>query len=397
MLTSTSEVFCLMDEFSFDELWEGANVILIGRVLEKTAHTDYRALIYRVFKIQVERYYKNPLNESSVYVKVEGGSIENIGAVWAEDQPSYPIGQKVLTFLVATDKTHNGETLYKTYAQFQGKFKVNDGSAERLGGPFLNVTKSTIEMMKPANFVFVDVEIPANMTIREIVKYFVVSKNIGGQFGVPVYNISFIGISGPADGVEITSIARGEGAYPEGHNIFFGEYNFSKSGTYNILVDEEEKGNFTILEPWQIRHQYEFSNLKIRPEQAAVGERLFVSFNVSHILDEKSECCFRIKFSKRQLNDSPKIIESREMVHTFEGEGQRKIAWNRGIRKEGNYTVTVWYKGESVLKGKVQAVHEPEPEQNEDTVETSYIPDLSLISFLAGLLLVALLIRRRRS
>lgn len=166
-----------------------------------------------------------------------------------------------------------------------------------------------------------------------------------------------MGHTNSANGTLITHIVRG-GVPPGGFTGFPLELNFSKSGTYAIEVDGEYRGSFEILEPGQLVRQFHFSDLIVEPEKAALEERVNISFRVTNVLESIADCGFRLKIKKSQPDQQAEVTSNIPMISTIPGRSHDTINWWVKEWEEGNYTVSVWYRGERMLKGKFMVLPE---------------------------------------
>jgi len=345
-----------MIEVNFDELYERADVVLMGTVGEIRVYPEPGDMVYRVVTMEVEKYFKSPLNQSKFYIRIEGGMIGGSG-VWVEDQPEFKVGEKALVFLEESDRAMEGLKIYFVSYGYQGKFTVKDGVAKRGGGPYLNVTGPTLELMPGGEVVLAHIDMPKNRTVHEIVFCSVGFTNTGGQADSRYFNISFVGLTSSANGTLITHMVR-VGATPGGYTGFPLELNFSKSGTYAIEVDGECRGSFEILEPGQIERLFRFSDLIVESEKAAPEERVNISFRVTNVLESIADCEFRLKIKKSQPDQQAEVTSNIPMISTIPGRGNDTVNWWVREWEEGNYTVSVWYRGERVLNGKYMVLPE---------------------------------------
>lgn len=356
LFTSHSHGFCLMIEVSFDELYDGADVVFMGTVSEIRVYPEPGGMVYRIVTMEIEKYFKNPLNQSKFYIRIEGGMIGGSG-VWVEDQPEFKVGEKVLVFLEESDRTMDESKIYCVSNGYQGKFTVEEGVARRGGGPYLNVTGPTLELMPGGEVVLAHIDIPKKRTVHEIVFCSIGFTNTGGQDDSRYFNISFVGLTSSANGTLITHMVRG-GAPPGGYTGFPLELNFSKSGTYAIEVDGENRGSFEILEPGQLIRQLRFSDLIVEPEKAAPEERVNISFRITNVLESIADCEFRLKIKKSQADQQAEVTSNIPMISTIPGQGYDTVHWWVKEWEEGNYTVSVWFRGERVLNGKYMVLPE---------------------------------------
>ncbi len=120
------------------ELWDHADVILIGVVGDTTVHEGNLGMIYRNVRVMVEKYRKNPLNTTEVVISVLGGIGE-----WVEDQPSFYKYERVLVYLDRPSENPFGLDGYTVVGGLQGKFTVRGVTATNevgdtlfIGDPF---------------------------------------------------------------------------------------------------------------------------------------------------------------------------------------------------------------------------------------------------------------------
>ena len=123
----------LMIEIPYEQLWEESDTVVLGTVTGTTHHGMLSGMIYRIVTLSVESFYKNPLDAETLFIRVEGGELGDRG-VWVEDQPEFSVGERALVFLAETDQTHEGETVYRVYGLFQGKFTVEGDVAHAPDG-----------------------------------------------------------------------------------------------------------------------------------------------------------------------------------------------------------------------------------------------------------------------
>jgi len=141
--------FGALVHMDIEDLTQKASVILIGNVTTITTHGG-EGMIYRKVGVRVERYLKNPLDSSEVFIEVLGGEIGEIGE-WVEDQPSFNINERVLVFL------HDGGA-HRVVGGPQGKYTLIDGLAKSLGHEMtenslvnkINTLLSTTETSDPS-------------------------------------------------------------------------------------------------------------------------------------------------------------------------------------------------------------------------------------------------------
>jgi hypothetical protein len=273
----------LMIETPYEQLWEEADTVALGNVTGITTHPGDRGLIYRVVAIDVERYYKNPVNATTLYVRVEGGMIGDQG-IWVEDQPEFIIGERALIFLASTDQTHLKQPLYIVPGLVQGKFTVTGNTAHAPGGPYLRISEDEITLMPEGSIKLAELVIPANRTIYEIIYGRVGFTNPGGQGASGNVSITFTGVQGPCEGYVNTTtfwIGVGPGGYT-GREL---RLNFTLPGLYTATIEGEPAANFTIHDAGYMSEGYRFSGLTVEPEQPSAGQQIKVTLTVSTTLE----------------------------------------------------------------------------------------------------------------
>ena len=111
-----------MVKVDIDTMWEESDLVVLGNVTSIETQIVDKGMIYRIVTIQVETYYIQTLNQSTVKVRIEGGDIGGTG-VWVEDQPEFSVDERVFVFL-KEDSNVAGGYGYTVYAWYQGKFTV---------------------------------------------------------------------------------------------------------------------------------------------------------------------------------------------------------------------------------------------------------------------------------
>ena len=123
-----------MVKVDIDTMWEESDLVVLGNVTSIETQIVDKGMIYRIVTIQVETYYTQTLNQSTVKVRIEGGDIGGTG-VWVEDQPEFSVDERVFVFL-KEDSNVAGGYGYTVYAWYQGKFTVDGLTAKRGGESF---------------------------------------------------------------------------------------------------------------------------------------------------------------------------------------------------------------------------------------------------------------------
>ena len=121
-----------MVKVDIDTMWEESDLVVLGNVTSIETQIVDKGMIYRIVTIQVETYYIQTLNQSTVKVRIEGGDIGGTG-VWVEDQPEFSVDERVFVFL-KEDSNVAGGYGYTVYAWYQGKFTVEGLTAKRSDG-----------------------------------------------------------------------------------------------------------------------------------------------------------------------------------------------------------------------------------------------------------------------
>lgn len=137
-----------LEEYSYDDLNNHADTVIIGKVKEilppkwntgqinksSTEKIKRGELIYTDIIISVDKYLKNPLSSNEVTVRVVGGTIGNI-TMTSDIEPNFKPGEEVLLYLsndtYPYTKDIDSEHFVVT-GHVQGKFKLtDDGKAVR--------------------------------------------------------------------------------------------------------------------------------------------------------------------------------------------------------------------------------------------------------------------------
>jgi len=385
-----------MLKIPFEQLWEGADTVVIGTVEEITHHWGERGLIYRIVKLGAERYYKDPSDAETLHIRVEGGTIGDQG-VWVEDQPEFDVGEHVLLFLSLTEEKFGDEPLYEVYGLFQGKFVVRDGTAIGPGGVCLEITEDSITLRPEGEAYLVECEFEEPVIACDIACCRLGFTNDGGQPDYRNFTITFRGVEGPAAGREETHYVWG-GASPGGYGGENLELNFTEPGVYEVLVDGVRFRNFTVHETGFPGKEYEFTELKIEPVEALVEQRVNITFSVKSLLDEPSKCLYRLKVvSDDETIGETNLASNIPMMSELQGSDSQTVEWWEERRVPGTYTVSVWHRGERVLQGTFtvgsESAQTKGPPQLGPTAGPSpFIPDLRYLAIMTGLAMVIILL-----
>jgi len=383
----------LMIEIPYDQLWEESDTVVLGTVTGITHHGTLTGMIYRIVTLSVESFYKNPLDSENLFIRVEGGEIGSMG-VWVEDQPEFSVGERTLVFLAETDQTHEGETVYRVYGLFQGKFTVEGDVAHALGGLYLNISGLEFQPMPEGNVVLAELVIPGNRTVYEVIYGSIGFINTGGQGASRNVTVTYRGVQGPCEGYE-NGTTMWVGVGPGGYTGSELRLNFTLPGVYVASVDAEPATTFTIHEAGYMSECYSFSDLTFDPPEPMAGQMVKVSFRVSTTMDTPSECIYRLKILPPEgmdAWDNPLSIPM--MSHTSPGEAA--VNWyNFHPNAEGVYNVVVWHRGLRVLEETVTVAVAQETDRSPGEGPTE-IPGSPASALLAGAAAAALINRRRR-
>ncbi len=359
----------LMIKIPYEQLWDEADTVAFGNVTGITTHPGDRGLIYRVVAIDVERYYKNPVNATTLYVRVEGGTIGDRG-VWVEDQPEFTVGERLLVFLALTDQTHLEQPLYRVYGLIQGKFTVNGDRAYAPGGSHLRISEDEITLMPEGSIELAELVIPANRTIYEIIYGRVGFTNPGGQGASGNVSITFTGVQGPYEGYMNTTtfwIGVGPGGYT-GREL---RLNFTLPGLYTATVNGQHAANFTIHEAGYMSEGYSFSGLTVEPEQPSAGRLIKVTLTVSSTLKEETQCYYWMKIRQTEAQGEPMNPLSIYMMSETSPDADATNWYEFYAETPGTYKVTVWHRGIRALQDTitVAAVQQnPTPETQPEAI-----------------------------
>ena len=221
-------------EMDASDLWCGADVVLIGDVLNITTHQGEKGFIYRNVVVEVVRYNKNLLNLSCVDVHVLGGVIGDIGS-WVEDQPEFEVGETVLVFLRhhPEEHPHYQADGYHVVGGPHGKFTVADGVATNIAGDKLELTDS---LGLPAIFVASELCIHQWGECAENVNVTFIVTNVGEVTGYFNASISYEDPTGAvAGGYGVMDYYLEAGKSYTVSHVFVAEL----PGVYEVAADTE--------------------------------------------------------------------------------------------------------------------------------------------------------------
>ncbi len=388
----TQSAHGLIIEIPYDQLWEESDTVVLGTVTGITHHGMLTGMIYRIVTFSVERFYKNPVDAETLFIRVEGGELGDRG-VWVEDQPEFSVGERTLVFLAETDQTHEGETVYRVYGLFQGKFTVEGDVAHAPGGLYLNISGQELQPMPEGNVVLAELVIPGNHTVYEVIYGRIGFINTGGQGASKNVTVTYRGVQGPCEGYENGTTMR-VGVGPGGYTGSELRLNFTLPGVYVASVEAVPATTFTIHEAGYMSEGYRFSGLSFDPPEPREGQTVNVSFWVSTTMDAPSECIYRLKILPPEAVDACDNPLSIPMMSST-SPGEATVNWySFHPDATGVYRVVVWHRGRRVLDETITVAAAPETGEPPEERPTE-IPGSPASALLAGAA-VAALIRRRR-
>ncbi len=131
-LVCSSASFASMDD---GELWRGSNTVVLGTVTSIT--NEWGGYFYA--EVEVERYLKNPSEDSSIVIHYFNRSVHNewlasegvtIFSARSDDvEIGFKVGERVYVFLRRVSAGH-----YEVFGWYQGKYTVVDGLGVDIGG-----------------------------------------------------------------------------------------------------------------------------------------------------------------------------------------------------------------------------------------------------------------------
>ena len=117
------------------ELWRGSNTVVLGTVTSIT--NEWGGYFYA--EVEVERYLKNPSEDSSIVIHYFNRSVHNewlasegvtIFSARSDDvEIGFKVGERVYVFLRRVSAGH-----YEVFGWYQGKYTVVDGLGVDIGG-----------------------------------------------------------------------------------------------------------------------------------------------------------------------------------------------------------------------------------------------------------------------
>jgi hypothetical protein len=389
----TPSVHGIMVEIPYEQLWEESDTIVLGTVTGITHHGTLTGTIYRIVTLSVERFYKNPLDAETLFIRVEGGELGPIG-VWVEDQPEFSVCERTLVFLAETDQTHEEETVYRVYGLFQGKFTVEGDVAHAPGGVYLNISGLEFQPMPEGNVVLAELVIPGNRTVYEVIYGRIGFINTGGQGSSRNVTVTYRGVQGPCEGY-VNGTTMWVGVGPGGYTGSELRLNFTLPGVYVASVDAVPATTFTIHEAGYMNEGYRFSSLSFDPPEPGVGQTVNVSFRVSTTMDAPSECIYMLKILPPDAMDAWDNPLSIPMM-SLTSPGEAAVNWySFHPDATGAYRVVVWHRGLRVLDETITVAAAPETGEPPEERPTE-IPGSPASALLAGAAIAALIRRRRR-
>lgn len=383
----------IMVEIPYEQLWEEADTVVLGTVTGITHHGTSTGTIYRIVTFSVEGFYKNPLDAEILFIRVEGGELGDRG-MWVEDQPEFSVGERALVFLAETDQTHEGETVYRVYGLFQGKFTVEGDVAHAPGGVYLNMSGLEPQPMTEGDVVLAELVIPGNRTVYEVIYGGIGFINTGGQGASRNVTVTYRGVQGSCEGYE-NGTTMWVGVGPGGYTGFELRLNFTLPGVYVASVDAVPAATFTIHEAGYMSEGYVFSGLTFDPPEPVAEETVNVSLRVSTTMDAPSECIYRLKILPPEAVDAWGNPLSIPMMSST-SPGEAAVNWySFHPDAAGAYRVVVWHRGLRVLDETVTVAAAPETSEPPGEGPTE-IPGSPASALLAGAAASALIHRRRQ-
>ncbi len=133
ILSQFGTAHALMTKLEITDLVNGADIIVIGTVLEHNSqwNREHTGIATKV-EISVEDKVKGTVEQGRITIVVPGGEVGEIGEL-VSDTPSFTMGERVVVFLKPLS-----EGRVEVYGGYQGKFTVDSG----------NVGKWTLEDFK---------------------------------------------------------------------------------------------------------------------------------------------------------------------------------------------------------------------------------------------------------
>lgn len=342
---------CLMIEVSVEEMWENSDVAVKGIVKEIKSYPAPNGLIYRVVEIAVEAYYLQVLNQSTVKVRVEGGTIGDRG-VWVEDQPEFKVGEKVFVFLKESP-TILGDYQYKVYAAFQGKFSGSGPVSDR---------EPLHELIPEGQFILLSTEMRSRQFLGRELQVRLKAKNTGYEETSHVFNVIAYGIDDNNRDVRVerivnTGILESNESFDEIIRL-----NFTVLGNYYVEIDGEIN-RINIYElitadgPPLVFHE-----IIVEPDQPTFSNPVTVRVTVENPYEKARNLFFRILVSQpgNSTHSGPILVSREYNGYTHYPNKIRTFNYTISDPSVGLYNVTVFYREEVVLEGQF-TVLEVEP------------------------------------
>jgi len=122
-----------LPDFTVDELAEGTNYAIIGKVKEITpvkVERENRDTIFSDVTLSVKEVLYGDYTEKEIIVRIQGGQVDNL-LVDAPSEASFKKNEKVLVFVAGPEpESIWGDSYYVAGLQ-HGKYKLEDGNAKQ--------------------------------------------------------------------------------------------------------------------------------------------------------------------------------------------------------------------------------------------------------------------------
>lgn len=377
----------LMIEIPYEQLWEKSDTVVLGTVTGITHHGTSTGNIYRIVKISVESFYKNPLDAETLFIRVEGGELGDRG-MWVEDQPEFQMGEEIIVFLQLSDLTYLEEPIYRVYGGFQGKFHVVGDAA--YGVYTLKISEEDLKYVPLGPLEVVELLIPENRTVYEVITGRIGLFNPGRHDFSGNFSLIFRGVSGACNG---SSYIYSHFAHITPRGYIYGEIelNFTRPGVYDVFLWDDPVGSVRIHEAGYMNNEFEFGYLRVTPSEAVVGQPVNITFTIKSNRRVPSECLFWLKV--RALEGEYEGCLTVPMSVTVEP-GEDALGWYAfGTSEPGRFLAAVWFRGEKVLEGSLTLRESTIVDV--DGVEENQMKYILPFIFLAGLVLLLAYAMRR--
>jgi len=343
-------VSAAMVRIPFEKLMSNSDTIVTGKTTNVTQIGDYQ-----YFRLEVENYYKNPKTDTILYVKVHGGP-----RLWVEDQPELDIGKEYLLFLSDTEEQYNTRPVYTVYGLFKGVYTLEGEFAK--GHPEnVIVTEDDLSLAPPGNLSFAEFRFPENLPVFELDTALFEFENNGGQIIRGKYLVSFKGVDGLCEGIDISEklnvYVHAGGGTQKGVEV-----NFTLPGLYDVFLNETIIDQITVYEAGHGAEDVVFSSFRTDPAQPLVNRRLRLRFNVTYNGTPPLNCYYRLVVTPR--NEAQWL--SIPMVTHFNESGTKGSGYEVRREDDSDLRVVVWYKGQRVVDGLVEVA-----DNREDVPELS--------------------------